>query len=163
MTQPPPPHASRPGPREQGFITIWLLGLCVALLFLGGISLDLWRSFSARRALASIADAAAIAGASGIDQARFDSANQLVLDPGLARSLALDSFRSQSSQAGHSGGSVTDEPRIDVTPDRITVTVTGTVDYTLLRIFLDSGAKRGSRNGAFTITVDATAAPYRSS
>jgi Flp pilus assembly protein TadG len=139
----------------------------VALLFLGGISLDLWRSFSARRALASIADAAAIAGASGIDQARFDSANQLALDPELSRSLALDSFRSQSSQTGFSGGSVTDEPRIDVTPDRITVTVTGTVNYTLLRIFLETGvktgAKSGSRNGAFTITVDATAAPYRSS
>jgi uncharacterized membrane protein len=135
--------------RQGGFITIWLLGLCVALLFLGGISLDLWRSFSARRALASVADAAAIAGASGIDRARFDSANELVLDPGLARSLALDSFRSQNQ------GRVTDEPAIDVTPDRITVTVTGQVDYTLLRIFLD--------NRAFTITVDATAAPYRSS
>jgi uncharacterized membrane protein len=125
-------------------------------LFLGGISLDLWRSFSARRDLASIADAAAIAGASGIDQARFDSANQLVLDPGLARSLALDSFRSQSSQSRRT---VIDEPRIDVTPDRITVAVTGRVDYTLLRIFLGTG----TRDGGFTITVDATAAPYRSS
>ena len=135
--------------RQEGFITIWLLGLCVALLFLGGISLDLWRAFSARRALASVADAAAIAGASGIDRARFDSANELVLDPGLARSLALDSFRSQNR------GTVTDVPRIDASPDRITVTVTGQVDYTLLRIFLD--------DRAFTIIVDATAAPYRSS
>lgn len=141
--------ARRTRERQEGFITVWLLGLCVALLFLGGISLDLWRAFSARRALASAADAAAIAGASGIDQARFDSANELVLDPGLARSLALDSFRSQNR------GTITDMPRIDVSPDRITVTVTGRLDYTLLRIFLDQGA--------FTITVDSTAAPYRSS
>jgi Flp pilus assembly protein TadG len=138
---------------QEAFITIWLLGLCVALLFLGGISLDLWRAFSTRRALASIADAAAVAGASGIDRARFDSANELVLDPGLARSLALDSFRSQNR------GTVGDEPRIDVTPDRITVTVTGKIDYTLLRILL----VRSTSNGGFTITVDATAAPYRSS
>jgi Flp pilus assembly protein TadG len=134
---------------QGGFITIWLLGLCVALLFLGGISLDLWRSFAERRALASVADAAAVAGASGIDRARYDSAHDLVLDPVLARSLALESFRGQDHQA------VTGEPRIDVKPDRITVTVTGKVDYTLLRIFLE--------NKPFTITVDATAGPYPSS
>jgi hypothetical protein len=137
------------GPAQGGFITIWLLGLCVALLFLGGISLDLWRSFAQRRALASIADAAAVAGASGIDRARYDSAHDLLLDPALARSLALESFRSQDH------GGVAGEPLIDVRPDRITVTVTGTVDYTLLRIFLE--------NKPFTITVDATAAPYPSS
>jgi hypothetical protein len=145
---PSPPRHRRPGD-AAGFVTIWLLGLCVALLFLGGLSLDLWRAFSERRALAFAADAAAIAGASGIDRARADAANDLVLDPALAKRLALESFYGQGLR------SVTEEPRIDVTPERITVTVTGRVDYTLLRIFLD--------NDPFVIKVDATAAPHRSS
>ncbi|MGH9030897.1 MAG: pilus assembly protein TadG-related protein, partial [Acidimicrobiia bacterium] len=49
-------------------MTVWMLGLCLMLLLLGGISLDLWRAFSERRALASAADAAAIAGASALDE-----------------------------------------------------------------------------------------------
>ena len=49
---------------EHGTITLWILGLCLMLFLLGGISLDLWRSFSERRALAATADAAALAGAS---------------------------------------------------------------------------------------------------
>ena len=57
--------------RERGTITLWLLGLCVMLFALGGISVDLWRSFSTRRALASGADAAALAGASAIDEDRY--------------------------------------------------------------------------------------------
>jgi Flp pilus assembly protein TadG len=119
----------------------------VAILFLGGMSLDLWRAFSERRALASIADAAAAAGASGIDRTRYDSAGDVVLDPALAKRLALEAV------FGQEGAHVAD-PKIDATPERITVTVTGEVDYTLLRIFL--------ANDPFVIRVDATAAPYRS-
>ena len=40
------------GAAEYGTITLWILGLCLMLFLLGGISLDLWRSFSERRALA---------------------------------------------------------------------------------------------------------------
>jgi hypothetical protein len=32
--------------RESGTITLWMLGLCLMLFLLGGISLDLWRAFS---------------------------------------------------------------------------------------------------------------------
>jgi Flp pilus assembly protein TadG len=133
---------------ERGFVTIWLLGLCVALLFLGGLSLDLWRAFTERRALASIADAAALAGASGIDRARYASAGDVVLDPAAAERLALTAFYNQDRAPG------TAEPSIVVTPERITVTVTGAVDYTLLRMFF--------ANDPFVIKVDATAAAYRS-
>ncbi|MFI5372728.1 MAG: pilus assembly protein TadG-related protein, partial [Candidatus Eisenbacteria bacterium] len=51
---------------SQGTVTLWLLGLCLLLFALGGISLDLWRSFSERRALVATADAAALAGASAV-------------------------------------------------------------------------------------------------
>jgi Flp pilus assembly protein TadG len=39
-------------------VTLWVLGCCIMLFALGGLSLDLWRSFAARRALAADADAA---------------------------------------------------------------------------------------------------------
>ena len=52
---------------ERGSITFWVLGLSIAVLFLGGISVDLWRVMSDRRELAAVADSAAAAGASAID------------------------------------------------------------------------------------------------
>ena len=57
--------APRPTP---GTITLWLLGLCLMLFALGGISARPLASFSERRALAATADAAALAGASAIDE-----------------------------------------------------------------------------------------------
>ena len=57
------------GRDDRGFLTIWLLGLCLLLLVLGGVSLDLWRVFSERQALAGLADSAALAGAGGLDPA----------------------------------------------------------------------------------------------
>jgi Flp pilus assembly protein TadG len=57
--------------RESGTITLWMLGLCLMLFLLGGISLDLWRAFSERRSLAATADAAAVAGASALDEAAY--------------------------------------------------------------------------------------------
>src|SRR6266540_1415895 len=50
---PSPCHrAADPGPRERGQVTVWMLGLAVMLLFLGGLSLDLWRAFTQRQNLA---------------------------------------------------------------------------------------------------------------
>ncbi|HMC08096.1 MAG TPA: pilus assembly protein TadG-related protein, partial [Actinomycetota bacterium] len=76
----------RPRP-DGGFLTIWMLGLCLLLLVLGGVSLDLWRAFSQRQALAGLADAAALAGASGIDRAAARR-GVIRLDPAEATSLA---------------------------------------------------------------------------
>jgi Flp pilus assembly protein TadG len=56
------------GDDERGWMTLWFLGLCVMLLFVGGLSLDLWHAFSERRSLAAAADAGARAGASMIDE-----------------------------------------------------------------------------------------------
>ena len=74
--------------REAGTITLWLLGVCLLLFALGGISLDLWRGFSARRSLAGAADAAALAGASGIDEEVYRRSGVVQLDPALAESRA---------------------------------------------------------------------------
>ena len=61
---------------ESGTITLWMLGLCLMLFLLGGISLDLWRAFSERRSLAASADAAAVAGASAWTRPRTGTAAQ---------------------------------------------------------------------------------------
>ena len=36
---------------RAGTITLWVLGLCISLMFLGGLSLDLWRAVADRRQL----------------------------------------------------------------------------------------------------------------
>ena len=41
---------------DRGSITLWTLGLTVMVLFLGGISLDLWRAFEVRQDLAAMAE-----------------------------------------------------------------------------------------------------------
>ena len=122
----------RPKSGEQGSITVWLLGIVVMVLFVGGLSLDLWRAFSARQLLANAADAAAIAGATGIDTARFRNTGQLALDPSTAAQRAGDSL-------AHQGGlPLTALPGVDVTPDppQVVVVLTGQVRLTLLRVLL---------------------------
>ena len=68
--------------RERGSVVLFLLGLGVALLLLGGIALDLWRLVGERRELASLADAAALAATSGIDIGAFRQSGVLQLEPG---------------------------------------------------------------------------------
>lgn len=133
---------------ERGAVTLWVLGLCMMMLFIGGIALDLWRGFSERRALASMADAAAVAGANGIDVDYFRETSQLRLDPVLAEQLALQNLAAQRDTRAVEGFDVS------ATTTEITVRTTGTVEFTLLRVFMD--------DDPFTITVSATADPRRS-
>lgn len=46
---------------------MWMLGLSMILMVLGGLSMDLWRVLGERRLLASVADSAAVAAASALD------------------------------------------------------------------------------------------------
>ncbi|SRR6266498_5251625 len=121
-----------PEAEERGSITVWLLGLAVLVLFVGGLSLDLWRAFGARQLLANAADAAAIAGATGIDTARFRDTGQLILDPSMAVQRAGDSLAHQESLP------LTAPPGVEVTPDppQVVVVLTGQVRLTLLRVLL---------------------------
>jgi hypothetical protein len=133
--------------RERGTITFWLLGLCLMLFALGGISIDLWRSFSARRALAAGADAAALAGASAIDEDRYRSSGTLVLLPALAERRARASVASQLDTAALRAVDV------DASERAVTVVVRGNVAFSLLGMF---------GRGDFDVEVAATAAPRRS-
>lgn len=115
---------------EGGTILLWMLCLVMMTLFLGGIALDLWRAFSERRAVAGIVDAAAVAGASGIDADVYRATNQVVLDPGLAEDLAYANLAQQ-------GEDLQDEV-VDVSPDNLTITVSGARDvpFTLMKVLL---------------------------
>jgi hypothetical protein len=108
-----------------------LLGLAVLLLFVGGLSLDLWRAFGARQLVANAADAAAIAGSMGIDTARFRDTGQILLDPGLAGERVRESL-------AHQGGLPVIEAAVQVDPDRpqVAVVLTGRVRLTLLHVLL---------------------------
>ncbi len=134
---------------ERGTVTLWVLGLCLMMLFVGGIALDLWRAFSERRALAGVVDAAAVAGASGIDTEVYRSTGQLRLDPALSEALAWENLHAQEDIR-----SLVDAA-VEATTGDVSVTAVGRVDFTLLRIFL-------SREEPFEVRVRATAEPRRS-
>lgn len=111
-------------------MTLWLLGLSLVLLTLGGLGVDLWRGFAERRALVDVADAAAFAAASGIDEALFRATGEVRLDPGRARSLAGRSIASQPDAGALTSSAVA------VAPDgrAVVVTVRGQVPLTLLAL-----------------------------
>jgi len=134
--------------RDRGSITIWVLGLVILVMALGGLSLDLWRGLGARKAVAAVADAAAVAGASGIDEAAW-RAGQLQLDEARARGLAERVIRAEPD-AGVLLWSV------QVTPAEITVIVERDVALTLLKIMAPGGEP-------LRVRVRATAHPQRGS
>jgi hypothetical protein len=133
--------------RERGTVTLWVLGLCVALMFLGGLSLDLWRAISTRRELSAMADAAATAGADGLDENAL-RAGVVRVDPDRAAALVretLDEFPRASAL---------DASNVAVDGDRVTVTLRAHVDFSLLRLLL------GGRH--FDVEVHAAAEPRAS-
>jgi Flp pilus assembly protein TadG len=114
---------------EHGTITLWVLGLCIALMFLGGLSLDLWRAIAERRELSSMADTAATAAANGIDVDALRN-GALRIDPARARALALASL----GEDAHS--SVLDRVDVEIVGNRVTVTLRDHVRFSLLGIFM---------------------------
>jgi Flp pilus assembly protein TadG len=132
---------------EAGTVTLWLLGLCMLLFALGGISVDLWRGFSARRSLANSADAAALAGASAIDEDAYRASGVVELDPALAEARARAHVARQLDASARRG--------VEVHADRDTVTVVvrGVIGFTLLRVL--------GPDGDLPVRVTATATPRR--
>jgi Flp pilus assembly protein TadG len=132
---------------SAGTIVLWMLGLCLLLFALGGISLDLWRAFSERRALAATADAAALSGASAIDESRYRQSGEVVLLPARAEALARAGIARQFDHRALRSVDVT------AAADAVTVVVHGDVGFTLLGLL---------QPGTFPIRVTATATPRRS-
>lgn len=134
------------GAHQRGSVTLWLLGLALLLMPLGGLALDLSRSFSERRTFAAAADAAALAGAGALDEARYRTDGTVVLDPQRAESRARDSLEQQLDRSRVRALTV----RADEAS--VTVTVEGTVELTLLRLV------RGGE--PFVVRATSTARPH---
>lgn len=85
--------------KEQGSVQLFVVGLGVALLLLGGIAFDLWRLLGDRRELAALADAAAIAAASGLDADVFRETGVVELDADLVERQVLAILEQQPPSA----------------------------------------------------------------
>lgn len=116
---------------DKGSTTIWMLGLSLLLLLFGGLALDFWRGLALQRELAAVADSAAIAGASGIDEVFYRSTGEVVLDPVRARQMAAASIDFQ--------GVTLTSTEIVVAPDGSTVAVSiqAALELGLLGVFID--------------------------
>ena len=133
---------------ERGTALPVLLALTVALLGLGGFALDFWRVLGERRTLAAMADAAATAGANGLDEASLRTGGAQ-LDPALARQLALDQLR-REGDARHITNAT-----IVVAGNTVDVTLEGHASFTLL------GLVAPGDDDGFTVRAHARAAPQR--
>jgi Flp pilus assembly protein TadG len=87
----------------------------LALLMWAGLVIDLSRMVAAERGLATATDAAAAAGANGLDEGWYRSTSEVRLDPGRARALASDTMNAQPEATDVSDFSVT------VASDAVTV------------------------------------------
>lgn len=134
---------------ERGTVTLWVLGLCMSVLALGGISVDLWRVVAVRRDLAAMADAAAAAGAGAADPVAL-RAGEVRIDPALARRLAGENLASQGDAA------VVDRVAVAVDPagTEVEVVLGADVELTLLRLF-------GGPRAPFDVEVVSRAEPRR--
>lgn len=111
---------------ERGSLTLWMVGLALLVLAVGGISVDLWRAQAVRRELTAVADGAAFAGASGIDAAVFRQTGEVVLDPSVAERLAAEDLAHSviSTASTH--------VLVGASTDAVAVTIEGEVDLALL-------------------------------
>lgn len=129
---------------DRGSVTIWVLGLSMLLLVFGGLALDYWRALALQRELASVADSAAIAAASGIDEAFYRETGEVVLEPARSRGLAEAAVDWQG----------VDFVGLDVivVPETVTVTLIGEVELGLLGVFVD-------QSEPLTVRASASASP----
>jgi Flp pilus assembly protein TadG len=126
---------------DRGSVTIWVLGLSMLLLVFGGLALDYWRALALQRELAAVADSAAVAAASGIDEDVYRSTGELVLDPARSTGLARAAVYWQDVELVALD--------VDVSPGLVSVAVTGEVELGLLGVLVDQSEP---------LTVRATAA-----
>ena len=106
--------------------------MSMLLLVFGGLALDYWRALALQRELAAVADSAAIAGASGIDEEVYRTSGEIQLDFARARDLVLAAVEWQDLDVVASD--------IAVEPEVVTVTISAEVEVGLLGVFIGDDA-----------------------
>jgi Putative Flp pilus-assembly TadE/G-like len=129
---------------EHGMITLWVLGLTISIMFLGGLGLDLWRAIAVRREVSVMADAAATAGANGLDEPALRG-GALQLDEDRVRPLVA------AELAQYPAASRLVDEQVTIAGVGVTVTLRENVHFSLLGIFMGGGH--------FTVQASATAEP----
>lgn len=130
---------------DRGSVTIWVLGLSMLLLLFGGLALDYWRALALQRELAAVADSAAIAAASGVDEEHYRETGEVILQPTRSRGLAETAVEWQ--------GVDLIDLAVDVEPTSVSVTVTGEVELGLLGVFVDQSEPLTVRGSATAVPV----------
>lgn len=130
---------------DKGSVTMWVLGLSMLLLVFGGLALDYWRALALQRELASVADSAAVAAASGIDEETYRATGEVVLEPSRARSLA-------GAAVSWQGVDVLSTDVV-VSLTSVTVTLTAVVELGLLGVFVDQDEPLTVRGTATAVPV----------
>jgi hypothetical protein len=119
----------KPRSGRAGQASIVLIGALLVGLAFAGLAIDGARLFTARRDLQNLADSAALAGASAIDEGHFreTGGSEVRLDPAAAR-RAVDEVLEASG--------LPPSTRVDVAvgPDRVVVHLDRPVGMTFLRI-----------------------------
>ena len=131
---------------DRGSMTIWMLGLSVLVLLFGGLAIDFWRALALQRELSAVADSAAIAAASGIDEVRYRESGEVILDRERARALGEASITDQEVDP-LSYEIVTDSAGLSVS-----VVVVDAVELGLLGLLVD-------QTEPLTVRAEATASP----
>ena len=129
---------------QRGMITMWVLGLTISVMFLGGLGIDLWRAVAVRREVSVMADASAGAGANGLDQGALRRGH-LQLDDARVRQLVAEELAQYPDASRLVGETVT------INGVQVTVTLREHVRFSLLGIFMGGGK--------FTVQASATAEP----
>jgi putative Flp pilus-assembly TadE/G-like protein len=129
---------------ERGFITLWVLGLTVAVLFLGGLGVDLWRAVAVRREISAMADAAATAGANGLDESALRG-GRLELDRDRVRRIVA------AELAQYPSARRLEAEVVAVDGARVTIVLRERVRFSLLGIFMPGQE--------FVVQATATAEP----
>lgn len=130
---------------DRGSVTFWVLGLSMLLLLFGGLALDYWRALALQRELAAVADSAAIAAASGVDEEHYRETGEVILEPTRSRGLAETAVDWQ-------GVDLVDLV-VDVEPTSVSVTVVGEVELGLLGVFVDQSEPLTVRGSAAATPV----------
>ena len=131
---------------DRGSITIWMLGLSVLLLLFGGLAIDFWRALALQRELAAVADSAAVAAASGIDEEHYRATGEVILDAARAQVLGTASMTAQDLDP------VSFEVATTVDGLSVNVVVVDVVELGLLGLFVD-------QTEPLTVRAEATASP----